>query len=91
MRRRSLETFAEIKKRSNNENDAEDKEPSGKKKRVRSTGSETLIYLQENAQMMKFTKEKELLLKEKELELHSQQQKFYDAYNAYILYVRSEI
>ena len=74
MRRRSLETFAETKKRSNNESDVEDNEPSGKKKRVRSTGSETLIYLQENAQMMKSTKEKELLLKEKELELHSQQQ-----------------
>ena len=69
MRRRSLETFKETRKIN-----SEDKEYCDNgKKRPRSTGSEMLVYLRENAENMKEVREKEIALKEKQLDQQAAQ------------------
>jgi hypothetical protein len=72
MRLQSLETFAETKKRKA-ENSEEDDE-SSKARKTRRSGSDTLLYLKEKAEMdMEFKKE-ELQLKKKEQEKQFEEQ-----------------
>ena len=73
MRRRSLETFAETRKRKELNDSNEDKPK--KAKRSRSTGAETMAYLKKNADEMKDMKERKLeLLAQQQQQQSTQQQ-----------------
>ena len=84
VRRKSLETFSETKKRKQNEEDGECSKPSSK--RGRNSGSDTLVYLREKAETDREIKNEEMLCRKKDLELRAaqqnintqQQQQFYE-------------
>lgn len=67
MRQESLETFSETRKRRAAENSEEDDE-NPKPRKTRRSGSDTLLYLKEKAEMEMELKKEELQLKKKEQE-----------------------
>ena len=74
LRQQSLETFAETKKRKQKNGDSDD-DASAKGKKARNSGSDTVVYLRENAAKEFELKQQKLELKKKEQENQAAQQK----------------